>query len=306
MILAICNITGVVLEAPQNPSMYTAIEPQPYLSKISVNGSTRVNKNCDADSENYFTFREDSFDPTTRIRRGRIYKKFQKDICSKIYVNFGKFAWPFGYVEIPGGYIKNSGHVDDKSFSFYRNTEDDFTKKYSINSVIILGDINFSTAWRVVSIEKILTDEMLFTLKAIGALGTLPELIDKKLPEEKRTEIREGFEKVVDVAPIQIAESVIDVCREFARRLLPASLPTVGVADAAGKDLGDLIRKVPEQRVGVANAASIINRLHPRGKSAEQERQAKKGQEIRALSNEDASLAVSLIGFLLRDFGWAA
>ncbi len=112
---------------------------------------------------------------------------------------------------------------------------------------------------------------------------------------------------MVAVAPIQIAESVVDVCREFARLLLAEWLLTVGVAVVCGDDLGKLIKKIPQDKwVGIRNAASIINRLHPRGKSSERDRQAGSGQEIRPLSNEDASLAVSLIGFLLRDFGWAA
>ena len=160
-------------------------------------------------------------------------------------------------------------------------------------------------SWRIVDAERLFNGETLFTLKSMSALGTLPELIEEKLPEEKKTEIREGFEKVVDVAPIQIAESVVDVCREFARLLLAAWLPTIDVTGASG-DLDNLIKKVPEPQVGVANAASIIKRLHSRGKSSERERQAGRGQEVRPLSNEDASLAVSLIGFLLRDFGWAA
>lgn len=189
-----------------------------------------------------------------------------------------------------------------------------FFKKFISNSehkienlIIYLGDFSHRTAWRIVGIEKLFNGETLFTLKSLSALGTLPELIEEKLPEGKKKEIREGFEKVVAVAPIQIAESVVDVCREFARLLLAEWLLTVGVAVVCGDDLGKLIKKIPQDKwVGIRNAASIINRLHPRGKSSERDRQAGSGQEIRPLSNEDASLAVSLIGFLLRDFGWAA
>lgn len=301
MILAICQLSGVVLEAAQNPTIFSALDPQPYLSKIFVKGSsTASDKFFDAALPDSIIFREDLFDPTTRIRRGRIYKKFQKETSGGLIVNFGRFAWPYGG-RLP---LPNSGHVGDGGFIFFRNILD-FALEKPIRSILSLGDQNHVAAWRIVGAERLFNGETLFTLKAASTLGTLPELIEEELPEEKKKEIQEGFEKVVDVAPVQIAESVVDVCREFARLLLAAWLPTVGVAVAA-VDLGRLVSKVPEDRKGIANAASVITRLHSRGKSSERERQAGRGQEIRPLADEDASLAVSLIGFLLRDFGWAA
>jgi hypothetical protein len=56
--------------------------------------------------------------------------------------------------------------------------------------------------------------------------------------------------------------------------------------------------------VGIKSAAGIINRLHPRGKSAEQEKQARQGRQLRDVCDEDAKLSISLIGFLLREFEW--
>jgi hypothetical protein len=98
--------------------------------------------------------------------------------------------------------------------------------------------------------------------------------------------------------------AVVDVCREFARLIIAAWLPTIGV-NPEGYDLGKLIEAVPVERTGIRSAASIINRFHPRGKSAEQERQAQKGRQIRNISNEDGELSISPVGFLLREFGWA-
>jgi hypothetical protein len=50
----------------------------------------------------------------------------------------------------------------------------------------------------------------------------------------------------------------------------------------------------------VGLAAKIINRLHPRGKSAEQEKRA-----LRQVIDEDAEASLHLIGLLLREIGWA-
>jgi hypothetical protein len=87
-----------------------------------------------------------------------------------------------------------------------------------------------------------------------------------------------------------------------ARVTLAAWLQADG-KDAKG-DLGDLLKIVPIDCVGIKSAAGIINRLHPRGKSAEQEKQARQGRQLRDVCDEDAKLSISLIGFLLREFEW--
>jgi hypothetical protein len=144
--------------------------------------------------------------------------------------------------------------------------------------------------------------ETLFTLKSAYTLGTLPDLVESALPTEKSKQILEGFEKVADAAHKYMPVPIIDVCREFARIILAAWLSTTG-----GKPDGDdfLIKAVPDDRVGIKSAARIINRLHPRGKSSEQERQAQQGRDTRDVSDEDGELSVSLVGFLLREFRWA-
>lgn len=55
----------------------------------------------------------------------------------------------------------------------------------------------------------------------------------------------------------------------------------------------------------ISSAAKIINRLHPRGKSAERQRQETKGKIMRPIIDEDAALAVRLFGFLLLELGHA-
>jgi len=49
----------------------------------------------------------------------------------------------------------------------------------------------------------------------------------------------------------------------------------------------------------------ILNRFHARGKSSEQERQAKLGNDLRDILPADAELSVALVGFLFREAGWA-
>jgi hypothetical protein len=70
-------------------------------------------------------------------------------------------------------------------------------------------------------------------------------------------------------------------------------------------DLGELAKRVPNDRAIIKSAATIINRLHSRGKSSEQERQAGEGRGLRDVSHEDGQLSVGLVACLLQEFGWS-
>jgi hypothetical protein len=124
------------------------------------------------------------------------------------------------------------------------------------------------------------------------------------LPPEDRSAILQGVEKVAGAANRYLAVSTIDICRDFACQTLASYLQTKET-DPGHHDLANLVKKVPEESVGIKSAASLIGRLHARGKSAEQRRQAQKGNAIPPVSDADAELSVSLVGFLLRQFGWA-
>jgi|ERR1035437_4133212 hypothetical protein len=84
-----------------------------------------------------------------------------------------------------------------------------------------------------------------------------------------------------------------------------AYLQNEGIAEANGKDLGALIELLVKrndkngQRI-VACAAEIPQRLHSRGKHAEQE----KHDNLRPIREQDAELAVQCIGVMLCDLGW--
>ena len=92
------------------------------------------------------------------------------------------------------------------------------------------------------------------------------------------------------------------MCREATRVVLAAWIG--GLAEA--KDLGEVIPKVPEDQSLVGRAAYIINRLHPRGKSAEKERQARIGNALRPVVDEDAETCMNLLGLIVREIGWVA
>ncbi len=241
-------------------------------------------------------FREDSFDPVARIRRGRFYRE-NGDLhqLSPDHVH----NYPFGpHVGVRGG----SWDADSR----YVVVEHVPPGIQLEKSRVVLGSGDFETLWRVVGAEKTSIGHLLFTLRALSSLGMLPMLANKikshggdavdSLP------IQDTLEHIVKTFHVQQPIQIIDVCRESARVILAAWIGS----SADTKDLGKVIARIPEGKEIIRQAAFVINRLHPRGKSAEHEQQAAKGLKLRHLVDEDAETSVHLIGLILRDIGWAA
>jgi hypothetical protein len=275
-----------------NENFLNAIYPMPSLSKTEIDAATEGLPDA-LGLVQQSIFREDSFDPTTRIRRGRFYipDNPSRRIWIANRVNHYPYAPPVG------------GSPQDLPFESYRS----FQPLKIVNSIrsptVSLGDLNYKTRWHIIGAERLFNGETLFTLKATSSLGALPDLIESALPEGSRKEVAEGYEKVADAVHKYLPVSIVDVCREFSRIVLAVWLPTVGLEPKG--DLGDLIGLVPSPKEGVSSATKIINRLHSRGKSSVHERQAEKGSQIRRVSVEDGELSVSLVAFLLREVGWA-
>ncbi len=272
--------------------MLNAVYPMPCLSQVVVDPVTQRGAEIFAHVNPSLAplFREDFFDATTRIRRGRFYVPESPNIRQwpANQVNHHPYAQPVVGMPL---------HYDMEAYGPLR------PERPGVKSVVFLGGVNYATAWRIIAAERLFNSETLFTLKSTNTLGTLPDIMEDALPADRRKEILAGLERVADVAHNHMPVPIVDVCREFVRVMLATWLPTVG--GSPNGDLGALVTAVPADRVGIKCAAGIISRLHPRGKSAEQENQARQGRQLRDICDEDAELSVSLVGFLLRELQWA-
>lgn len=270
-----------------NEIFLNAVYPMPRLSKVWDHDDAIFG------SKSFISepiFREDFFDPTTRIRRGRFYvpcdpdrKQWQDD-----RVNY--YPYP------------HSAGESSPWFKAYQSFIPNTQIKVSKRPIMSLGDSTYRTVWNIIDGERLFNGETLFTLKSSNTMGVLPDLNESALPREKRVDILESIEKVADAAHKYLPVPIVDVCRESARCMLAAWLPTVGGTPKG--DLGKIIKNIPGAYVGIRSSAEIINRLHPRGKSSERDRQAEEGKHIRDISHEDGEFSVSLIAFLLREFRW--
>ncbi len=289
------NGDGMVFEGPSAHGAHL-IWPQPVVT-LAKFAKSDVDKIIPAksDESNHCYFREDSFDPVSRIRRGRFYQWAGRSEHNKVY-------FPEGTV-VPGMFpTSNSALV-------ILNTYQRYNPSISIEDnqdIVILGSSSGYSIWAIVGIETISTGEVLVTLRARQSLGALPDIYWAKIPAEFRNKVEEAIKALADDYRRAGSESVIDRAREAATAILSAYLQSKGVDKAKGKDLGDLVKKLVEvsgqheQRI-VACAAEIAQRLHTRGKHAAKEQ----FDNLRPLREQDAELAVQSVGVMLCDLRWA-
>lgn len=243
-------------------------------------------------------FREDYFDSATRVRRGMLYRK---DDNTRTWGAENVSLFP---------------HSDGRhKANVFRVNRCYATVESSVNSgwTAVLGDNNAQSYWTVVFSEKMGLEAHYLTLKSKTYFGVLPKVNHDAIPEANRQDIRLALDAVVEAAPIQAPQPVIDACRNAACHMISAKFP--GSNPNGKKDLGHIVKwliKVGKiESCGHAASAipcllgvssgHLINQLHSRAKA-----NAAAQHGTRPVSQQDANLAVDAIAFLLQDFGWAA
>lgn len=289
---------GLVYEGEMN--YFRAIHPIPTLTPAHC----ALIAAHDSSDRPGLLFREDSFDPVMRIRRGRMYRLASSQGQTKLPENVHND--PFGpHVGAAPGWQADAWYD--------ALTPDDIEPACALEGAQVdLGQGVFQTTWRVVDIERIASGHLLWTLRAASLFGVLPHLKDT-LGDQAGQPVDAGpvqaaLSKLVDAFHVQQPVPIVDVCRETTKVILTAWIGS----DAEGKDLGEVIKQIPcDKKAGTKSkclahwSALIVNRMHSRGKSAEQEQRMRNGSPIRPLVDPDSETAVHLVGLLLREIGWA-
>ncbi len=273
---------GVFYEGDDN--QLWAINPAPVISPARFDPPISLAQNAGVRFGTAWYFREDYFDSTTRIRRGRFYG--EDGIGRPLWGYNRVSSWP----RAPLPNVSANVQIDH----VYRRIKIDTPRDEVIkDTVVSLGSAGYESDWRVIDVEQTTSDELLFTLKSIFPFGVLPRL------RSEDQEVKDAYEKVLDATLKYAPVPIVDVCRE-------SSCVVLGKHFNVGGDLGDVIKKIPPDRLMVSWAASLINWLHPRGKIAERQKQAEAGKRLRPVIDDDASLAVRLFGFILAELGYAS
>lgn len=291
--------TGHVYEGASAPRF--AVWPSPVLSQAKLIEQYSDWKDLPkglTQSPFAWVFREDVFDPVTRVRRGRLYEAASNTQALAYPVS----AHPFDHEAMRQ--LAASRQLMKNLYAYgpchtFLNRAD-----RGHGTTLALGQGRSFSLWRVIQTELIVSDDVMVTLKAISAFGILPELDDDKVNVEDHQPVQRALERVVDSAFRESPISVVDQCRNAATVILSRWLVQQGAGEnILSKDLNDVSKAIgqePYSKVAARNAAEVIRLLHPRGKANEQE-----AKGLRLPVEEDAEMSIHALGFLLRDIGWA-
>jgi len=249
-------------------------------------------------------FREDSFDPVTRVRRGRLYE--WRDGALQQTWHFP----PHPAEPVDRNSMTMDGRLNRTLCTFRPAQIFSSMRPNVLHAQLVLGTKSAPTVWRIVSVETVASGEELITLRARSSLGALPELVEDHIPEGARTEVLASLEHVADAAFRSSPVSLIDLCRAATTVVLAHWLEsTEGAPDNVHHlDLGALLKAFEKQQgntdahspSAAGSAVRLLQRFHSRGKPNEQKR-----YNTRPPTEEDAQLVLNALGFLLREVGWA-
>lgn len=201
-------------------------------------------------------FREDDFDLTARIRRGRFYQ-------------LTNGAQPFPrpvFRQIAGEVMDGASERNGFVYESYQQPANVAPAK-----LVALGSAN--TLWRVaLPPERISTGELLFVLKARHSFGILPELDPAAIPEIGREKVIDTLDQLADVAYRGSPSSIADRARDAAQWCL-ATWAKDQFTDLSlfEDDLGRVIKEIEKRLQREAGrrdtmvtlkAAAVLQRFH--------------------------------------------
>lgn len=291
--------TGHVYEGSHAPQF--AVWPSPVLSQAKLiehesdwndlpNGLTQ--------SPFAWVFREDVFDPVTRVRRGRLYQPSSNTQAQAYSVS----AHPFDHDDLrkmaANRMLKKNLYAYCPCYAFVNRSD------RGLGAILALGYGRTTSAWKVIQTELVVSDDVMVTLKAMSTYGVIPEVDRSEIDDQDRQAVERALERVVDSAFREMPISIVDHCRNAATVILSRWLVKEGASkELLTKDLADVARAVekdPYKKIAARDAAEVIRKLHPRGKANEQETRS-----LRIPVEEDAEMAIHALGFILREIGWA-
>jgi hypothetical protein len=288
---------GLVFEGDSNYGAHL-VWPVPVLTPAQfIDSSAKKFDGVQAGNIVTYYFREDMFDPVSRIRRGRFYKYAGKTGSWEV------LSVP--YITIPQMGIAKDGLVSVPSITDYRTCaiSNELINLTINHATVVLGKEKSSTIWNIIHVETSFTGEELVTLKARQSLGALPDLNFAKLPAQNGNSIQEALQTLEDDYHLASPESVVDRANEAATRILNAYLDLKESSSQnslfkAIKAASELDQK--DKKDVARDAANIVRLLHGRTKYAVQQ-----DKNVRSVREQDAELAVQCIGVMLCDLEWA-
>ena len=298
--LGIERTTGLVYEGRGDPTF--PAWPTPVVSQATLiekpSDFQKLPGSLDGDPFTWM-FRESSFDPVSRVRRGLLFQKI------------GNMGWEATWVEghpassTDQRIISVEGPRLRKELSVYSECSTLLnTPRKGEGMRLAIGSRDGYSLWKILQTERTVNLDVLVTLRAESVFGILPALDKSKISPADLHKVEAALERVVDAAYRELPTSVVDQCRNAVCVVVTRWCQISAEGEALQHpDLGQLIKAVCvkyPQRKALHSALDVVNRLHPRGKDNEVER-----LELRPVHDGDAELAVHTVAFVLREIGWA-
>lgn len=299
--LGIDRSNGLIYEGRGDPTY--PVWPTPVVSQATLIETpadfSKIPQSLERDPYEWM-FREDSFDPVSRVRRGRLFQKF------------GNQGWELSQVEAHPAIhsdirsIGTGGRVGKDLNVYIECTELLIKTNKGEGSQLVIGVSDAYSMWRIVQTERTVNLDILVTLRAESAFGILPKIDTGKLYPENVALVSSAISRVLDAAYRELPTSVVDQCRNAATVIISRWMQQEWNSEIPlEKDLGPWIAIVQKYfsekpKTALCSALDIINKLHPRGKDNELVR-----MDLRPVTDADAELAVHAIGFVIREIGWA-
>ncbi len=294
--LGICDETGAVYEGNSTSNGYR-IERIPSLSATRFSDdptATEVLKYFDR----YPTalFREDSFDPTTKLRRDRVFSGQGPSQTTNWHV--------FDPTRTDYKQYRKIGNENEKSLRIFTYQKNSLTNIRNLKSnrsypKVILGEEPFSTSCKIVNIESDYTGTPVISLKALYSLGELPDLIVENIPQEDLKPLASSLDRLEECIHKAGPIDIIDRCRDT------LSIVFGSICGNKSKDLSNAIKEYLTAKSNGKDdlnswAGRIVARLHSRGKPNEQI-----DKNLKPPTDEDAQLAFKCVYHVLTSFNWA-
>lgn len=247
-----------------------------------------------------YIFREVSFDPVTRVRRGYLYSTNRSTQPDTWHLN------PHPAINHDGKGVNRHGLVTKRLFSFgpfsLKVTFRDFEGTIPL---VVLGTKRSYTIWNILTFETDTSGRELVALKSRVTYGALPNLDVDSIPPEHVDAVSSAVSGLLDDIHTAGPTSVVDRCRDAATSIVSAYCQSIGIS-TPGKEPGKLVsdlRKLPKEqkRDVVADLLEVIRLLHTRGKSSVHEI-----RNLRKVTEQDAEIAVQAVGVILCDLCWGS
>jgi hypothetical protein len=298
MYLGIDNHAGLVYEGLGIPDI--PVVPTPNLTQAKLIESEDDWLHLPNELHDSWIFREDSFDAVTRTRRGRLYApQSGQGQPSHQWVSAHPYEDPLGRQ------FGANGKIGKHLYTYTACSELLTRPNKGQGCTIALGTPQAASIWRIIQTENLASKCVLITIKALSAFGMVPEVDISKIAPEFKVVVTQAMDRVLNSAFRETPISVIDHCRNAMAVLISRWL--VQIKDHDQKilktDLGQIATILQNKSLELgflANLASLVARLHTRGKDNEQHKYG-----TRTPVDEDAQFAIEALGITIREIKWA-